>query len=85
VFAAHLAGLEIPKQPVVVGYKPLEFAVPFVRELFVQRFEVRKQRAFRLESPLVGIERDVLFPAKLLPVRLEPESVKDWECRVGFL
>src|SRR6266849_2867066 len=47
MFAAFLAGPEIPEQPIVVGNKFPKLAVPFPRKFVAQFFQKWQQRPLR--------------------------------------
>src|SRR5437763_9932463 len=77
MFAAFLAGPEIPEQPIVVGNKLPELAVPFPWEFVAQLLQERQQRPLRLVAALVFVERDLILPAQLLSIRRETKPIEE--------
>src|ERR1051325_1620648 len=77
MFAAFLAALEIPEQPIIIGYKFIPHTAPFSRQALVEFGQERQKWTFGFESPLVPIQRDVLGPAETFAKGSEAESVEE--------
>src|SRR6478672_3089596 len=76
MLAAYVLRVEIPKQPIVIIDKLVQFPVPFFGQLFVKLLEEREQRPSGWEALLMGIDGNVLGPAELLSVLRKSETIE---------
>src|SRR5579862_4323116 len=77
MFAALLAGLEIPEQPVVVWNKLAELPIPLLGEFAVQPLQERQQRPLRFVTVFMFVQRYLILPSEFLPIRSEAEPIEE--------